>query len=169
MQNPIKIIKLSYFKRRFFNRVQSNFSIAYKPLAKWLWGRYWVSEASQLNRWFIIWGHQIGHPWPGLPLRGHPWPVHPWPDHPSRTFKGVPGNFGQNMPSFSDIYLKNGWWWIHSLSTIVFTGPRRPRIIGWQLTQVHLRRGISWSKWIRKTYVSQVHQVQSVWFFHNST
>ena len=30
-----------------------------------------------------------------------------YPDKLDLLLKGVPGNFGQNMPSISDIYLKN--------------------------------------------------------------
>ena len=47
----------------------------------------------------------------------------------------------------------------------VLTYAKTIEIIGWERTQMLLRRAFSWLNWIFQNYVSWVYKVQSDWFF----
>jgi len=53
------------------------------------------------------------------------------------SFK-VPGNFGQNMPSFSEVELLNSWPKIDLVWIIDFLYPKSILLNYWQLTRMHL-------------------------------
>ena len=56
----------------------------------------------------------------------------------SMALKGVPGNFSQNMPSFSDVELLNSWPKIDLVWIIDFLYPKSILLNYWQLTRMHL-------------------------------